>query len=98
MFDNLKPLRSNVVIKRINNDNQKKTLSGIIITTDVKPNYSVGIVIAYGVDTPALIKGNDEIYFCEHSIIAEEGDHLIIKADDILGIVNKKQCTNEECR
>lgn len=94
MFDKFKPLGDRVLVKRL--EGQEKTAGGILIPDAAKEKAQIGSVLAVGpgkVDeagkrVPLQVKEGDRIYFGKYagtSIMNE--DHLVIKEDEILGIV-----------
>jgi len=94
MFQKFRPLGDRVLVKRL--ANQEKTASGIIIPDAAKPKSQTGIVIAVGTGrvyentvTPLAVKVDDVIYFGQYSGTEAGEDHIIIREDDILGVVEQ---------
>ncbi len=95
MFEKLKPLGDRVLVKRI--DEEEKTAGGIIIPDAAKEKAQTGSVLAVGVGRrdaeghiiPLEVKAGDVIYFGKYSGTEAGNDHLIIREDEILGIVEK---------
>ena len=94
----VKPLRENVLIKRVEEEN--KTAGGIILPDTAKEKPSEGIVVAAGEGPrttegktlPMSVKVGDHILFSKWSgteIKVDGVPHLIIKEGDILAIVEK---------
>jgi len=94
MFQKFRPLGDRVLVKRL--ANQEKTVSGIYIPDAAKPKSQTGIVIAVGNGrvhenkvTPLTVSVNDVIYFGQYAGTEAGEDHIIIREDDILGIVEQ---------
>jgi chaperonin GroES len=93
MFKNFKPLGDRVLVKRI--ENEDVTAGGIIIPDAAKERAQTGKVIAVGegrVDAqgkivPMHVKIGDKIYFGKYSGTEVGEDYLIIREEDILGII-----------
>jgi chaperonin GroES len=96
----VKPLSDRVLVLRIEED--AKTSGGIIIPDTAKEKPQEGKVIAAGpgrVDEngkriPMAVKKNDRILFGKYAgteIQIEGVEHIIMREDDILGIVEKKK-------
>ncbi len=94
----VKPLRENVLIKRVEEEN--KTAGGIILPDTAKEKPSEGRVIAVGegrVTTdgrvlPMNIKVGDVVLFSKWTgteIKIDGEPHLIVKEGDILAIVER---------
>jgi len=94
----VKPLRENVLIKRVEEEN--KTAGGIILPDTAKEKPSEGIVVAAGEGPrttdgktlPMSVKVGDHILFSKWSgteIKVDGVPHLIIKEGDILAIVER---------
>ena len=92
----VKPLQDRILIKRI--QEEEKTKGGIIIPDAAKEKPQEGIVVAVG-DGKVLdngtrvapgVKAGDKILFGKYSgteIKVDGEEHLILREDDILGIV-----------
>ena len=96
----VKPLSDRVVVLRIEED--AKTSGGIIIPDTAKEKPQEGKVVAAGpgrVDEngkriPMAVKKNDRILFGKYAgteIQIEGVEHIIMREDDILGILEKKK-------
>ena len=94
----VKPLFDRVLVQRIEEEN--KTKGGIIIPDTAKEKPIEGKVIAVGQGkahedgkvTPLAVKAGDRVLFGKYSgteIKIDGEDHLILREDDILGIVEK---------
>jgi chaperonin GroES len=95
MFQKLRPLGDRVLVKRL--EDQEATPAGIIIPDAAKEKAQTGSVVAVGTgrrdkdgNPIALeVKTGDVIYFGKYAGTEAGEDHLIIKEDEILGIVEK---------
>lgn len=94
----IRPLQDRVIVQRI--EEEEKTKGGIIIPDTAKEKPQEGKIIAVGkgkVDengkvTPLDVKVNDRVLFGKYSgteINIDGEEHLIMREDDILGIVEK---------
>ena len=94
----VRPLQDRVLIKRIEEEN--KTKGGIIIPDSAKEKPAEGEVIAAGAgkisDNGKLrkldVKKGDRVLFGKYSgneIKIDGVDHLILREDEILGVVEK---------
>lgn len=92
----VRPLQDRILVKRI--QEEEKTKGGIIIPDAAKEKPQEGIVVAVG-DGKVLdngtrvapgVKAGDKILFGKYSgteIKVDGEEHLILREDDILGIV-----------
>ena len=94
MFAKLKPLYDKILVKRIENEN--KSAGGIIIPDTAQEKAQTAEVIAIGqgrlVDgkiLPLTVKVGDKVFFGKYSGTDAGDNHLIIKEDDILGVIEK---------
>ena len=94
----IRPLQDRVIIKRI--AEEEKSKGGIIIPDTAKEKPQEGKVIAVGKGkvnddgnlTPLDVKVNDRILFGKYSgteINIDGEEHLIMREEDILGILEK---------
>ena len=94
----IRPLQDRVIVKRI--EEEEKSKGGIIIPDTAKEKPQEGKVIAVGKGksnddgkiTPLDVKVNDRILFGKYSgteINVEGEEHLIMREDDILGVIEK---------
>ena len=94
----VKPLHDRVLVKRI--EEEQKTKGGIIIPDTAKEKPQMGEVIAAGGGRktedgkviPLDVKKGDKVLFSKYSgnEIKIDGEELLImKEDDILGIISK---------
>lgn len=90
MFEKFKPLADRVLVKRIQLD--EKTESGLFIPEAAKEKAQQGDVIAVGPgrkDNPLAVKVGDKVFFGKYSGTEVSKDFLIMKEDEILGIVEQ---------
>ncbi|HHU28426.1 TPA: co-chaperone GroES [bacterium] len=90
----LQPLHDNVVLKK--EKAEKKTASGIILTTEVKDQPAIAEVIAVGEGTlvdgklvPLSVKVGDKVVYKKYStteLKIDEEEYLIIAEKDILAV------------
>ncbi len=94
----IRPLQDRVIVKRL--EEEGKTKGGIIIPDTAKEKPAEGMVIAVGkgktADDGKLIKldvkAGDRILFGKYSgteVKIDGVEHLIMREDDILGIIEK---------
>ena len=95
---NIRPLQDRVIVKRI--EEEEKTAGGIIIPDTAKEKPQEGQVVAVGKGkadddgkvTPLDVKVNDRVLFGKYAgteITLDGEEHIIMREDDILGIVQK---------
>lgn len=95
MFQKLRPLADRVLVKRI--EDQEKTAGGIIIPDAAKEKAQTGSVVSVGAGrkdengNPIAmeVKVGDTIYFGKYAGTEAGENHLIIREDEILGVVEK---------
>ena len=94
----VRPLQDRVLIRRV--AEEEKTKGGIIIPDSAKEKPAEGEVIAVGSGKadekgkvrPLAVKKGDRILFGKYSgneIKIDGIDHLILREDDILGVLEK---------
>jgi chaperonin GroES len=94
----IRPLQDRVIVKRI--EEQDKSKGGIIIPDTAKEKPQEGKIIAVGKGklndggkiTPLDVKVNDRILFGKYSgteINIDGDEHLIMREEDILGVIEK---------
>jgi len=94
----VRPLQDRVLIRRV--AEEEKTKGGIIIPDSAKEKPAEGEVIAVGNDKyddkgtlrPLNVKKGDRVLFGKYSgneIKLDGVDHLILREDDILGVLEK---------
>lgn len=93
---NIRPLQDRVLVKRIEGEERSK--GGIIIPETAKEKPIEGVVVAAGKGRilesgdlrPLEVKAGDRILFGKYSgteVKIEGVEHLIMREDDILGVV-----------
>jgi chaperonin GroES len=94
----IRPLQDRVIVKRI--EEEEKSKGGIIIPDTAKEKPQEGQVVAVGKGkvgedgkvTPLDVKVNDRVLFGKYSgteVNIEGVEHLIMREDDILGVLEK---------
>ena len=95
----IRPLQDRIIVKRL--EEEETSRGGIIIPDTAKEKPSEGLVVAVGKGKvtedgkklPLEVKKNDRILFGKYSgtdIKIEGEEYLIMREDDVLGIVQKK--------
>src|SRR5512136_2861027 len=96
----IRPLADRIVVERLDEPEQKK--GGIIIPDTAKEKPQQGKVLAVGVGkvddkgnrVPMEVKKGDTILFGKYSgneIRMDDKEYLIMREDDVLAIVEKKE-------
>jgi chaperonin GroES len=95
MAQRVKPLNDRIIVKRI--EEQEKSKGGIIIPDTAKEKPQQGKVVAVGPGKrddgkliPLDVKAGDTVLFAKYAgtdIKIEGEDHLILREDDVLGVV-----------
>ncbi len=94
----IRPLQDRVIVKRI--EEEEKSKGGIIIPDTAKEKPQEGRVVAVGKGkldengktTPMDVKVNDRVLFGKYAgteINIDDEEHLIMREEDILGVVEK---------
>lgn len=94
----IRPLQDRLIVKRV--EEEEKTKGGIIIPDSAKEKPQEGEVIAVGPGKvtddgkkiPLDVKAGDRVLFGKYAgteIKIDEEEHLIMREDDILGIIEK---------
>ncbi len=94
----IRPLQDRVIVKRV--EEEEKTKGGIIIPDTAKEKPQEGKVVAVGKGKvnedgkiiPLDVKVNDRILFGKYSgseINIEGEEHIIMREEDILGVIEK---------
>jgi len=94
----IRPLQDRVIVKRI--EEAEKTKGGIIIPDTAKEKPMEGKVIAVGKGKvledgkihPLDVKAGDRVLFAKYAgteVKIDEEEHLIMREDDILGVMEK---------
>lgn len=92
-FEKMQPLGDKVLVKRL--ENEATTPGGIIIPDAAKEKGQKGKVLSAGPGRitpegkviPLAIKAGDIVYFGKYAGTEAGSDYLIIREDEILGIV-----------
>lgn len=92
--ERFRPLGDRVLVKRL--DSEEKTTSGLYIPDAAKEKPQKGIIIAVGTGkthegttTPLTVKTDDIVFFGKYSGTDAGDDYLIMREDEILGIVER---------
>jgi chaperonin GroES len=95
MATKIRPLHDRVIVKRI--EEEERTKGGLIIPDTAKEKPQEGRVIAVGPGKqddgkviPLGVKAGDKILFGKYSgteIKLDGEEHLILREDDILGVI-----------
>jgi len=93
MFDKFRPLNDRVLLQRLKNE--EKTESGLIIPEAAQEEAQTGKVISVGAGrreadgkiTPLAVKAGDVVYFGKYAGTKAGKEHLILREDEILGVV-----------
>lgn len=94
----IRPLQDRILVKRLKEE--EKTKGGIIIPDSAKEKPSEGIVVAVGkgkvlengTKVALDVKKGDRVLFSKYGgteVKIEGEEHLIMREDDILGVVEK---------
>ncbi len=97
MFERFRPLGDRVLVKRIEIE-QELSIGGIIIPDSAKEKAQTAEVVAVGngkMDnagkvTPLQVKVGDVIYLGKYAGTEAGKDHMIVREDEILGVVDGK--------
>ena len=95
MFERIRPLGDRVLIQRV--EEQNTTAGGIIIPDAAKEKAQTGKVVAVGggkLDNsgkaiPMHVKVGDVVYYGKYAGTEAGRDFLIVREDEILGVVEK---------
>jgi chaperonin GroES len=95
MAQRVKPLHDRIIVKRL--EEESKTKGGLIIPDTAKEKPQQGKVVAVGAGRredgkvlPLDVKTGDTVLFAKYAgteIKLDGEDHLIIREDDVLGVV-----------
>jgi len=96
MFEKFRPLNNNVWIKRI--EEETKTAGGLYIPDTAKEETQTGMVVAAGSGLrndkgdfiPMQVKVGDTVFFGKYAGTKAGEKFLVLKEDDVLGIVEKQ--------
>jgi chaperonin GroES len=85
----IKPLGDRVLVR--NEETEEKTAGGIFIPQTAQEKTQTGVVVAVGDDKDVIkVKKGDRIVFDKYAgttVTVEGVDHLIMKMDDIVAIL-----------
>lgn len=85
----IKPLGDRVLLKT--EKEEEKTKGGLFIPETAQEKTQSGVVVAVGDDKDAIkVKNGDKVMYDKYagtSIKLDEDEHLIIKMDDIIAVV-----------
>lgn len=95
MFQKIRPLHDRVLVERL--EQEEKTPGGIIIPDAAKEKAQTGKVIAIGNGrvlndgsvAPLAVKAGDIVFFGKYAGTEAGKEHVILREDDILGVVEK---------
>jgi chaperonin GroES len=94
MFEKFRPLFDRVLVQRLD-DIAEKTVGGIIIPDAAKEKAQIGKVLAVGPGRmtpegktiPCSVKVGDKVFFSKYAGTEAEQELLVIREDEILGII-----------
>lgn len=97
MFKKFKPLFDRVLVERLDSADEK-TAGGIIIPDAAKEKAQIGKVLAVGPGRitndgkviPCSVKVGDKVFFGKYAGTEAEQNLLVIREDEILGIIEDK--------
>lgn len=95
MFEKIKPLYDRVLVERVQVEDT--TPAGIVIPPAAQEKAQTGRVIATGQGrlvngkdlAPLAVKAGDVVYFGKYAGTEAGDNHIIIREDEILGVVEK---------
>lgn len=95
MIEKIRPLYDRILVKR--RENEETTAGGIIIPDTAQEKTQTGQVLAVGEGrltkdgsvTPLKVKAGDIVFFGKFSGTEADKEHLILREDEVLGIVEK---------
>jgi chaperonin GroES len=95
MFEKIRPLYDRVLVQRL--EDESKTPSGLYIPENAKEKAQTGKVVSTGLGritsegkvVPLQVKVGDVVFFGKYSGTDAGKDHLIIREEEILGVVEK---------
>ena len=95
MTQKVRPLHDRMIVKRL--PEEKQTKGGLVIPDTAKEKPQQGKVIAVGAGkredgkvTPLDVKPGDTVLFAKYAgteIKLDDAEHLILREEDVLGIV-----------
>lgn len=95
MFQKLRPLHNNVLVKKL--EEPSKTTGGLYIPDTAKQETQTGIIMATGTGIrnqngeliPLSVKIGDTIFFGKYAGTKADDKFVVIKEEDILGIIEE---------
>lgn len=95
MFEKIQPLGDRVLVKRL--EQEDMTPGGLVIPQAAREKTQMGEVVSVGKGRttsegkvlPVAVKSGDVIFFGKYSGTEAGEEYLIVKEDEILGIVEK---------
>lgn len=95
MIERIRPLSDRVLIKR--SQKEERTASGIIIPDIAQEKEQTGFVVAVGKGRvlndgtilPMNVKVGDTVYFGKYSGSEVAPEHIMLREDEILGVLDK---------
>lgn len=96
MVEKIRPLLDRVLVKRL--AHEEKTAGGIIIPDVAKEKAQTGTVIAVGPGrmlndgkiVPMQVKVGDVVFLPKYAGTEASPEHIIIREEEILGVVEQK--------
>lgn len=96
MIENLRPLGDRILVKRL--EPETKTAGGIIIPDVAQEKVQTGRIVAIGKGrllqdgtVMALqLEVGDIVHFGKYAGTEVDNDHVILKEDEVLGVVEQK--------
>jgi chaperonin GroES len=91
----IRPLYDRILVERVEED--EKTPGGLVIPSSAKEKAQIGKVLAVGAGRltpegnvmPLVVKVGDQVFFAKYSGTDAGNDCLIIREEDVLGIVEQ---------
>lgn len=94
MMEKIRPLSDRVLVKR--RPQEEKTAGGLFIPDVAKEKGQVGTVVAVGPGkviegkvVPIQVKTGDTIYFGKYAGTETGEDHVILREEEILGVIEE---------
>lgn len=94
----VRPLHDRILVKRI--EAEQKTPGGLFIPDNAKEKPVEGLVVAVGngvltkegIRVPLDVKAGDRVLFSKYSgtdvkVVLDGGEHLILREDDVLAVL-----------
>ncbi len=93
MFEKLRPLHNNVLIKKI--EEETKTNGGLYIPDSAKQETQTGMIMAVGSGIrdakgeliPLSVKVGDKVFYGKFAGVKADNSFIVLKEDEILGII-----------